>query len=260
MNDNKKQGVKNAVELIDVWKSYGSQQVLKGINLSIAENKTTVIVGGSGQGKSQIIKHILGLIRPDSGKVVVFGQDISRANSSLFTINSRLQQALLCSLKYQAGQNVAGISTGINTDAVRCKFNLQGNTVAMYDHRPMLTLALHKLITNPKLVFQPLLVEGNAGPDACMHEVVTTAAPMAGAIFKKTTVSVRQVLLQLARQQWETLQGRNMRQRNIITGERFTAAKADPAGSFGRSGNEIQHRLLVVAAQIYAFKPRQRLN
>lgn len=81
MNDNTRQGVKNAVELIDVWKSYGSQQVLKGITLPIAENKTTVIVGGSGQGKSQIIKHILGLIRPDSGKVVVFGQDISRANS-----------------------------------------------------------------------------------------------------------------------------------------------------------------------------------
>lgn len=81
MNDNTRQGDKNAVELIDVWKSYGSQQVLKGVNLTIAENKTTVIVGGSGQGKSQIIKHILGLIRPDSGKVVVFGQDISRANS-----------------------------------------------------------------------------------------------------------------------------------------------------------------------------------
>ncbi len=65
------------IELIDVRKSYGSQEVLKGVNLSIDEGKTTVIVGGSGQGKSQIIKHSLGLISPDSGQVKVFGQDIN---------------------------------------------------------------------------------------------------------------------------------------------------------------------------------------
>jgi phospholipid/cholesterol/gamma-HCH transport system ATP-binding protein len=66
------------IELIDVRKSYGSQEVLKGVNLSIDEGKTTVIVGGSGQGKSQIIKHSLGLISPTSGEVKVFGQDINK--------------------------------------------------------------------------------------------------------------------------------------------------------------------------------------
>jgi len=68
---------KPAIQLIDVKKSYGSQEVLKGVNLSIAEGKTTIIVGGSGQGKSQIIKHSLGLIKPDSGKVLVFDKDIN---------------------------------------------------------------------------------------------------------------------------------------------------------------------------------------
>lgn len=68
----------NAVaQLIEIRKSYDSQEVLKGVNLSIMEGKTTVIVGGSGQGKSQIIKHILGLIQPDSGQVIVFGKDIN---------------------------------------------------------------------------------------------------------------------------------------------------------------------------------------
>jgi phospholipid/cholesterol/gamma-HCH transport system ATP-binding protein len=65
------------VEMIDVRKSYGRQEVLRGVNLSIMGGKTTVIVGGSGQGKSQIIKHILGLIKPDSGSVVVYGKDIT---------------------------------------------------------------------------------------------------------------------------------------------------------------------------------------
>ncbi len=68
---------KPVVQLIDVRKSYGPQEVLKGVNLSIMEGKTTVIVGGSGQGKSQIIKHVLGLIKPDSGRVLVYGKEIN---------------------------------------------------------------------------------------------------------------------------------------------------------------------------------------
>ncbi|RJQ13338.1 MAG: ATP-binding cassette domain-containing protein [Nitrospiraceae bacterium] len=65
------------VRLIDVWKSFDSQPILKGVNLSLMEGKTTVIVGASGQGKTLIIKHILGLIRPDSGKVLFYGKEIN---------------------------------------------------------------------------------------------------------------------------------------------------------------------------------------
>ncbi len=72
--------MKPAIELKDVHKSYGTQHVLRGVNLSIPEGKTTIIVGGSGQGKSQIIKHSLGLIRPDSGTVKVFDKDINAIN------------------------------------------------------------------------------------------------------------------------------------------------------------------------------------
>lgn len=66
------------IRLIDVRKKFGSQEILKGINLSIYEGKTTVIVGESGKGKSLILKHILGLIRPDKGKVLVEGNDINK--------------------------------------------------------------------------------------------------------------------------------------------------------------------------------------
>ncbi|RJR20296.1 MAG: ATP-binding cassette domain-containing protein [Nitrospiraceae bacterium] len=68
------------IQLEDVRKSYGRQEVLKGINLSIVEGKTTLIVGASGQGKSQIIKHILGLVKPDSGKVLVYGKEINKVS------------------------------------------------------------------------------------------------------------------------------------------------------------------------------------
>jgi phospholipid/cholesterol/gamma-HCH transport system ATP-binding protein len=66
------------IRLIDVSKRFGLQEILKGVNLSIYEGKTTVIVGESGKGKSLILKHMLGLIRPDKGKVLVEGKDINK--------------------------------------------------------------------------------------------------------------------------------------------------------------------------------------
>ncbi|MDT8388452.1 MAG: ATP-binding cassette domain-containing protein [Thiogranum sp.] len=66
-----------AIEMIGVEKNFCGQKVLNGIQLSITEGKTTVITGASGQGKSVILKHMLGLIHPDRGNVRVFGQDIN---------------------------------------------------------------------------------------------------------------------------------------------------------------------------------------
>ncbi len=66
------------IQMIDVFKTFGKQQVLKGVNLSLYEGRTTVIVGESGQGKSSILKHILGLVKPDKGKILVYGKDINK--------------------------------------------------------------------------------------------------------------------------------------------------------------------------------------
>jgi phospholipid/cholesterol/gamma-HCH transport system ATP-binding protein len=67
-----------AIELIDVHKAFGRQEVLRGVNLTIYEGRTLVIVGASGQGKSVVIKHMLGLVHPDRGTVRVFGEDLRR--------------------------------------------------------------------------------------------------------------------------------------------------------------------------------------
>jgi len=67
-----------AIQLIDVEKSFVGQKVLDRVNLAVAEGKTTVITGASGQGKSVILKHMLGLVRPDRGKVLVFGKDVAK--------------------------------------------------------------------------------------------------------------------------------------------------------------------------------------
>lgn len=75
------------IQFIDVYKSFEGpggavQQVLKGVNLSIRPGMTTVIGGASGQGKSVTIKLILGLMKPDSGQILVEGQDIVGMSAS----------------------------------------------------------------------------------------------------------------------------------------------------------------------------------
>jgi phospholipid/cholesterol/gamma-HCH transport system ATP-binding protein len=59
-----------------VTKSFGKQQVLKGVDLEIAEGESIVIIGRSGGGKSILLKVLVGLIRPDAGEVIIDGEDI----------------------------------------------------------------------------------------------------------------------------------------------------------------------------------------
>lgn len=65
------------IQLIDIHKSFGKQKVLDGLNLEIEDGKTTVIIGKSGGGKSVLLKHIIGLLKPDSGQVIINGIDIT---------------------------------------------------------------------------------------------------------------------------------------------------------------------------------------
>ena len=64
------------IELIEVRKSFGENHVLRGVNLKIESGESMVVIGGSGTGKSVILKHIIGLIRPDSGKIIIDGNNI----------------------------------------------------------------------------------------------------------------------------------------------------------------------------------------
>ena len=66
------------IQLIDVYKSFGPKRVLDGFTLEVREGETMVIIGYSGTGKSVAIKHIVGLLEPDSGEVLVDGNDVPR--------------------------------------------------------------------------------------------------------------------------------------------------------------------------------------
>lgn len=64
------------IELTNIHKAFGSQTVLNGLNLSIPAGKTTAVIGPSGEGKSVMLKHMIGLLTPDQGDVLVDGASI----------------------------------------------------------------------------------------------------------------------------------------------------------------------------------------
>lgn len=64
------------IEIRDLRKSFGIKPVLQGVNLTVQRGESMVVIGGSGSGKSVLIKHIIGILKPDSGTVLIDGIDI----------------------------------------------------------------------------------------------------------------------------------------------------------------------------------------
>src|SRR5271157_1047033 len=80
----------DAIEFIDVHKSFGRNHVLRGLNMALPAGKISMIIGPSGTGKSVCIKHIVGLLYPDQGDVLVHGVSVpSLSDEELFTMRRK---------------------------------------------------------------------------------------------------------------------------------------------------------------------------
>jgi phospholipid/cholesterol/gamma-HCH transport system ATP-binding protein len=80
----------DAIEFVEVHKSFGRNHVLRGLNMGLPEGKISMIIGPSGTGKSVCIKHIVGLLYPDEGDVIVHGQSIpALADHDLFELRRK---------------------------------------------------------------------------------------------------------------------------------------------------------------------------
>ncbi|OGX34609.1 MAG: ABC transporter ATP-binding protein [Omnitrophica WOR_2 bacterium RIFCSPHIGHO2_02_FULL_52_10] len=66
------------IEVVDLYKKFGRQEILKGVNLRIEKGQTFALIGGSGNGKSVLLKHIIGLMKPDKGSIMIGTEDITR--------------------------------------------------------------------------------------------------------------------------------------------------------------------------------------
>jgi phospholipid/cholesterol/gamma-HCH transport system ATP-binding protein len=71
-----------AIEFRDVDLSFDDRQILRGLSFKVMKGETKIILGGSGGGKSTIIKLVLGLLKPDAGQVLVDGEDVTRHNEA----------------------------------------------------------------------------------------------------------------------------------------------------------------------------------
>jgi phospholipid/cholesterol/gamma-HCH transport system ATP-binding protein len=81
---------KDAVEFIDVKKSFGRNTILNGLNLGIPDDQISMILGPSGTGKSVCIKHMVGLLYPDEGDVLVHGESVpNMADDELFEMRKK---------------------------------------------------------------------------------------------------------------------------------------------------------------------------
>jgi len=69
------------IEIRNLKKSFGKHKVLDGVNLNIHEGKTMVIIGQSGCGKSVLLKHIIGIINPNEGEILISGENITKLDS-----------------------------------------------------------------------------------------------------------------------------------------------------------------------------------
>ena len=73
---------KPIVQFYNVFKAFNANQVLKGISLKIFQGQVTTIIGKSGMGKSVLLKHIIGLLQPDAGEILIYGQPLSKMKPS----------------------------------------------------------------------------------------------------------------------------------------------------------------------------------
>jgi len=79
------------IRFVDVHKSFGGNHVLRGLNLEIKRGETLVIIGQSGSGKSVLLKHMIGLLQPDRGRIYINGVNVSelREEKELYAVRKK---------------------------------------------------------------------------------------------------------------------------------------------------------------------------
>src|SRR3954447_5252612 len=83
-------GGEDAIEIIDLVKQCGRARILNGLNLGLPEDQISMVLGSSGTGKSVLIKHIVGLLYPDSGDVLVHGESVPQmTDDELFEVRKK---------------------------------------------------------------------------------------------------------------------------------------------------------------------------
>jgi len=137
------------IQIVDLHKSFGGKKVLDGVNLDIQRGETVVIIGQSGSGKSVLIKHMIGILKPDKGEIYIDGTEICcLSEDDFYKLRKRFGMlfqgaALFDSLT--VGQNVAFGLERYRVFSEEEKTKAVRESLAMVGLRGIETLMPHEL-------------------------------------------------------------------------------------------------------------------
>jgi phospholipid/cholesterol/gamma-HCH transport system ATP-binding protein len=184
---NTEKSVKSKIKIINLKKQFDGHQITRGVNLDIPEGEMTVIIGRSGEGKSVLLKQVIGLIKPDSGSIIIDGVDITTLNE--YQLKERFKKfgyvfqfaALLDSLNVLENIGITLIENRMSHDQiltiVKEKLALvQLSEETLYKYPSELSGGMRKrvglartLVTNPEII---LYDEPTTGLDPITSRVI----------------------------------------------------------------------------------------
>ena len=97
------------IEIKNIYKNFNSSKILKGLSLNIADGETKVIIGRSGCGKSVLLKHIMGVLKPESGEIIIDGKNTAKISSKELN-KLRMRMAMV----FQGGALFDSLTVGEN--------------------------------------------------------------------------------------------------------------------------------------------------
>ena len=128
------------IKVAGVEKSFGRNHVLRGVDLEIKEGETLTIMGGSGTGKSVLIKHMVGLLKPDKGRIFIDNDDITVMNEEqLFQVQRRfgyLFQGAALFDSLTVGENIAFGINNLRPDVKKNMKDLVAEKLALVGLQP----------------------------------------------------------------------------------------------------------------------------
>lgn len=193
------------IEIRDLHKSFNGKEVLSGVDLNIEEGKITVILGRSGCGKSVLIKHLIGLLKPDSGRISLDGVELTALDSDGWTIMLQrfgmLFQGAALFDSMTVGENVGfplRERTRLSEDKVRrivsdklTRVGLKGTEAMMPSDlsggmRKRVGLA-RAIVMDPEIV---IFDEPTTGLDPIMSDTIATLMKGTQKAFKTTYIAI----------------------------------------------------------------------
>jgi len=101
------------IEVKHLWKNFGDNEVLRDLNIVIDKGETIAIVGSSGCGKTVFLKHILGLLEPDRGEVLVDGININKDSAHLFEVRKKFGMVFQSSALFDSLNVIENVIIGL---------------------------------------------------------------------------------------------------------------------------------------------------